>query len=56
MTCDNQSCNIFVVCQKKHLPCPGNTPKTRIVYNGYRTMAMQEQTMRASAIEFKGDF
>lgn len=54
--CTNAACAIFVVCQNKTKPCPGNAAHTRIVRNGYRTMQMQELAMRASAIEFKGDF
>ena len=55
MTCTNASCAIWVICQNKSKPCPGNASFARIVRNGYRTMQMQEHAMRASAIEFKGD-
>ena len=54
--CLNAACAIFVVCQNKTKPCPGYAAHTRIVRNGYRTMQMQELAMRASAIEFRGDF
>jgi hypothetical protein len=54
--CLNATCAIFVVCQNKAKPCPGNASFTGIVRNGYRTMQMQEFAMRASAIEFRGDF
>lgn len=56
MTCTNTACAIFVTCQKKDRACPGNASHTRIVRNGYATMARQEQAMRASAIEFAGDW
>jgi hypothetical protein len=53
--CTNAACAYWITCQKKHKPCPGNAAHTRIVRNGYRTMQIQEQAMRASAIEFTGD-
>jgi hypothetical protein len=56
MTCVNTTCAIFVVCQNKTKPCPGNTTFTRIVHNGYAAMAAQEQAMRNSAIDFSGDW
>jgi hypothetical protein len=57
MTCTNTGCSIFTVCQKKdRLPaCPGSVARIRIVHNGYATMAMQEYSMRSSAIDFTGD-
>jgi hypothetical protein len=54
--CTNTTCAIFIICQKKALPCPGNAAFTRIIRNGYAAMAMQEQRMRNSAIEFAGDW
>lgn len=54
MTCSNKSCPIFIVCQKKHKSCQSST--SRVLYNGYRVMAAQEQRMRMASIEFKGDF
>jgi hypothetical protein len=56
MTCTNATCSIWVICQNKAKPCPGNASFTRIVRNGYRTMQMQEHAMRASAIEARGDW
>ena len=56
MTCTNAACAIWVICQNKTKPCPGNAAHTRNVRNGYRTMQMQELAMRTSAIEFRGDF
>ena len=55
MTCTNTSCSIFIICQKKDKPCPSNRTRTVIVHNGYRAMAMQEQQMRMSAIDFTGN-
>jgi len=54
--CTNTTCAIFVVCQNKHKPCPGNASFTRIVHNGYAAMARQEYAMRMSAIDFAGDW
>ena len=54
--CTNAACAYWVTCQKKHKPCPGNAGFTRIIRNGYAAMAMQEQRMRDSAIEFAGDW
>jgi hypothetical protein len=54
--CLNTSCAIFVVCQNKDKPCPGNAAHTRIVRNGYAVMARQEQAMRASSIDYSGDW
>lgn len=57
MTCPNPACTLHTVCQRKDNPPAGCTaPRTRIVRNGYATMAMEEQRMRMSAIEFRGDF
>jgi hypothetical protein len=58
MTCANTSCSIFPVCQNKtRKPCPASRSfKVHVVHNGYRAMAAQEQQMRNSSIEFKGDF
>jgi hypothetical protein len=56
MTCTNASCAIFIICQNKDKPCPGNASFTRIVRNGYRTMQMQEHAMRASSIDNRGDW
>lgn len=50
--CTNTACAIFIVCQKKDLPCPGKLAQP--VRNGYAAMAAQEQKLRASAIEFGG--
>ena len=55
MTCLNSSCAIFVICQNKDKPCPGNAPSARHT-NGYAAMARQEQRMRNSAIEFGGSW
>jgi len=56
MTCTNASCSIWVICQNKTKPCPGNASFTRIVRNGYAVMARQEQQMRNSSIDFAGDW
>ena len=56
MTCTNAACAIWITCQKKHRPCPGNASFTRIMHNGYAAMAMQEQRMRMSAIDYSGDW
>ena len=56
MTCDNITCSIFIICQNKDRPCPANTSRTRIIHNGYRTMALQEQKIRMDSIDFNGDF
>lgn len=55
MTCLNSSCAIYMTCQKKHKPCPGNAPSARRT-NGYAAMAWQEQRMRMSSIDFSGDW
>ena len=55
MTCLNSSCAIYMTCQKKHKPCPGNAPSARHT-NGYAAMAWQEYHLRDSAIEFAGDW
>jgi hypothetical protein len=56
MTCTNARCIYWITCQKKHKPCPANTARTVIVHNGYAAMARTEQMMRASAIEYSGDW
>jgi hypothetical protein len=45
-----------VICQNKDKPCPANTARTVIIHNGYAEMARQEQSMRASSIDFSGDW
>ena len=56
MTCLNARCAIWVICQNKDKPCPANTARTVIIHNGYAEMARQEQSMRASSIDFSGDW
>ncbi len=57
MTCTNTSCTIFMTCQiKTRKPCLASRARIPVVQNGYRAMAAQEQQMRMSSIEFKGDF
>ena len=53
--CNNTACSIYVICQKKDHPCPGNATSARYT-NGYAAMAWQEQRLRDSAIEFAGDW
>lgn len=55
MTCSNKYCPVFIVCQKKHKPCQSK-PFAGILQNGYRAMAAQEQKMRMSSIDYRGNF
>jgi hypothetical protein len=56
MTCTNATCAIYIVCQNKDLPCPGNATLNKVIRNGYAAMARQEQRMRMSSIDFSGDW
>jgi hypothetical protein len=62
MSCDRTTCPIYIVCQKKANPYPqcldtGKSGKhIRIIHNGYAAMALQEQQLRADAIDYAGDW
>jgi hypothetical protein len=56
MICENTTCAIFIVCQNKDQPCPGNTSRTLGIHSGYAAMAAQEQRMRMCAIDYNGDW
>ncbi len=57
MRCTNYNCPIFVICQKKDVP-PARCGSAKNIRkgNGYAAMAFQEQALRASAIEFTGNW
>jgi hypothetical protein len=64
MDCPNTRCSIYLICQNKDKPCPGNAVEKAtygnrsvpLMYSGYAAMARQEQAMRNSAIDFAGDW
>jgi hypothetical protein len=55
MTCTNSRCLYWITCQKKERPCPASGLGA-VVRNGYAAMARQEHMMRASSIDFSGDW